>query len=88
MRITFHHHDNTAVWDEDTGRISGAEYIIERLMDVWKHHTGPVKLTETGPEAYPSLLSADGATACGLVAGFAMTDDDPERHELPKGAIP
>jgi len=88
MKITFHDHGNTAVWEEDTALITGTKYMIERLMDVWEHHKGPVKLTETGPEAYPELLTADGATACGLVAGFAMTDDDPNRHELPEGAIP
>lgn len=88
MKITYHHKGNTAVWDEDTGLVTGPEYMVERLMDIWEYHSRPVKLTETGPEAWPNLLSAEGATAAGLVAGFDPTNDEPERWAIPKGAIP
>ena len=55
MKITYNHQGNTAVWEEDTGLISGPEYMVERLMDIWEFHSRPVKLTETGPEAWPTL---------------------------------
>lgn len=88
MKITYHHQKNTAVWDEDTSHVTGAEYMVERLLDVWEFHMRPVKITETGPDVHPELWTPLGALACGLVAGFKMTTDESDLWKLPKGAVP
>lgn len=86
MKVIYHHQKKTAVWED--ADLTGAQYMIDYLLDIWKYHNKPVPLTPTGPDVFPSMWTHEGATAAGLVAGYYMTGDQCKVCEVPEGSVP
>jgi len=85
MRVTYHHNKKTATWED--ADLTGTPYMVDYLLEIWKYHNKPVRLTPTGPEAWPSMWTHEGAIAAGLVAKYYMTGDQPESCVIPEGSV-
>ena len=45
MKVIYHHQKKTAVWED--ADLTGAQYMIDYLLDIWKYHNKPVPLRDS-----------------------------------------